>query len=336
VIGIHNCGRFKKTLNELGFEGLSERESAAALAEVRGCDNCRRELESTTQMLKAIERAIEAAMPRGNYWDAYDARLRAKLGRPDESGEESRRLAGFIAALSVFRRPLHAALGAATLAAFLAVGIWFSAKPGPVDIPAMPVDLAVNGTGSTSVGKSYENAGSLISKVTAEKVPLRDLRPARGSRKTIAAAVISDSTGTAGSGLPPPRAIDPSGAEFASVIAFNLRGDPVVRDHLETVELLLRTIRNRPSSRLSPTDNAFQKRLANALVTNNVVLRRSARTKGDAFLEELLSQVESPLLDIAHLPRRPSARSVQIIQAALEQGQMIQMIQICASSIPRA
>jgi hypothetical protein len=123
--------------------------------------------------------------------------------------------------------------------------------------------------------------------------------------------------------------------EAAAVLRANGRKDPVVKDHLESVELLLRAIRNSRSESSSPGDRAFHKRLASALVTNNAVLRRSARQKGDTFLEELLSQVESPLLDIAHLPARgPSLRNVRIIQSVLERGQVIQAVQIYADSNP--
>jgi hypothetical protein len=277
-------------------------------------------------MLKTIERAVDAAMPGGGYWNAYDAKLRAKLERPEqESGARPGVLARIALSLSVFRRPLGAALAGAALLLVAGSAVWFSTIRKPV---VVPVDFAgaedspasAKSQDQPPAGGSAANPPSVVSGKPASDVPRKAIA------RTPEARTFHDGS--------PPAAEGSKAIESAAVLRANVRSDPVVKDHLESVELLLRAIRNSRSESSSPADRAFHKSLASALVTNNAVLRRSARQKGDTFLEELLSQVESPLLDIAHLPARPSLRSVRIIQSVLERGQVIQAVQIYADSNP--
>lgn len=116
-------------------------------------------------------------------------------------------------------------------------------------------------------------------------------------------------------------AIDPAGG--------NLR-------HLEQSELLLRAFRNiRPGRKGGSPDVSYERRRAQQLVYQNMLLRREADTDGDIELATLLGSLEPILLDIANLRARPRNEEVSVIRERVERQSLVPLLQVNALAVLR-
>jgi len=131
-------------------------------------------------------------------------------------------------------------------------------------------------------------------------------------------ALNSDNTGTAGIGP-------------------LLAADSPTAQHLEQSEFLLRTFRN---VRLSPAggrnDLGYERRRAEQLFYQNVLLRREADAAGDVQVATLLESLEPILLDIAHLSERAPREEVRTIKERVERQNLVALLQINSTSLARA
>jgi anti-sigma factor RsiW len=104
--------------------------------------------------------------------------------------------------------------------------------------------------------------------------------------------------------------------------------NPETSEHLRRTQLLLRSFRNTSIEGGAAFDLAYEKRLSRELLSKNRLLRRSAENKEDSQAEELLSHIEPLLLDIAHLPDKPSQDEVRSVKELIREQKIIATLQI--------
>ncbi|HKQ77496.1 MAG TPA: zf-HC2 domain-containing protein [Blastocatellia bacterium] len=105
--------------------------------------------------------------------------------------------------------------------------------------------------------------------------------------------------------------------------------NPETSEHLRQTQMLLRSVRNTPVEKgAADFDLAYEKRLSRELLSKNRLLRRSAENNEDSQTEELLSQIEPLLLDIAHLSDKPSQDEVRSVKGLIREQKIIAMLQI--------
>lgn len=107
--------------------------------------------------------------------------------------------------------------------------------------------------------------------------------------------------------------------------------------HLGQSELLLRSFRNiRTAGAGSSPEVGYERRRAQRLVYQNILLRREADAKGDVQLATLLDSLEPILLDIANLPERPLEDDVRAIKERLQRKNLVAMLQVNSTVLARA
>jgi hypothetical protein len=107
--------------------------------------------------------------------------------------------------------------------------------------------------------------------------------------------------------------------------------------HLQKSEMLLRSFRN---VRLNQPGMAaalgYEKKRAQQLVYQNMMLRREADTAGDAQVASLLESLEPILLDIANLSDKPRQAEVRVIKERVERKNIVALLQINSTALARA
>ncbi|MCA1578014.1 MAG: zf-HC2 domain-containing protein [Acidobacteria bacterium] len=107
--------------------------------------------------------------------------------------------------------------------------------------------------------------------------------------------------------------------------------------HFEKAENLLRAFRN---VRLDDTDAAaevrYERKRAQQLIYQNMMLRREADAAGDVQIASLLDSLEPILLDIANLPDRPDEATVRVIRERVERKNIVALLQINSTALARA
>jgi len=107
--------------------------------------------------------------------------------------------------------------------------------------------------------------------------------------------------------------------------------------HFEKAENLLRAFRN---VRLDDADAAaevrYERKRAQQLIYQNMMLRREADTAGDVQIASLLDSLEPILLDIANLPDRPDEDTVRVIRERVERKNIVALLQINSTALARA
>jgi hypothetical protein len=107
--------------------------------------------------------------------------------------------------------------------------------------------------------------------------------------------------------------------------------------HYEQSELLLRAFRNlRPSRRSGHSEIAYERRRAQQLLYQNIMLRREADSEGDVQVAALLGSLEPILLDIANLRDKPRDSEVQTIKDRVERTSLVPLLQINSMAVARA
>jgi hypothetical protein len=107
--------------------------------------------------------------------------------------------------------------------------------------------------------------------------------------------------------------------------------------HVEQSELLLRSFRNlRSGSRGSKEDLVYDRRRAQRLFYQNVLLRREADSAGDVELATLLEHLEPILLDIANLPEGAHDSEVRVIKDRLQRQNLVALLQVNSTALTRA
>lgn len=107
--------------------------------------------------------------------------------------------------------------------------------------------------------------------------------------------------------------------------------------HVEQAELLLRTFRNaRADAPGAGLDLSHERRRAQQLLYQNIVLRREAVNAGNAQVASLLDSLEPILLDIANLPAGASAEDVGAIKERVQRKNLVALLQVNSTALARA
>ena len=107
--------------------------------------------------------------------------------------------------------------------------------------------------------------------------------------------------------------------------------------HFEKSETLLRAFRNvRLNSPGTAGEVAYERKRAQQLVYQNMILRREADAAGDVQVSSLLESLEPILLDIANLPAKPSASAVRVIRERVERKNIVALLQVNSTALARA
>ena len=107
--------------------------------------------------------------------------------------------------------------------------------------------------------------------------------------------------------------------------------------HFQKSELLLRSFRNvRLSTAGTSPELDYEKRLAQKLVYQNMILRREADASGDAQVSSLLESLEPILLDIANLPDKARPSDVRTIKDRVERKNIVALLQVNSTALARA
>jgi hypothetical protein len=107
--------------------------------------------------------------------------------------------------------------------------------------------------------------------------------------------------------------------------------------HFQKSELLLRSFRNvRLSATGSSTEISYEKKRAQQLVYQNMILRREADAAGDVQIASLLENLEPILIDIANLPDKPRQTDVRVIKDRVERKNIVALLQVNSTALARA
>jgi len=107
--------------------------------------------------------------------------------------------------------------------------------------------------------------------------------------------------------------------------------------HLEKSELLLRAFRNVRTAKPGGTvDVDYERKLAQQLIVQNMMLKREADAAGDIQVGSLLENLEPILLDIANLPQGVGADDVRVINDRVERKNIVALLQVNSTMLARA
>ena len=107
--------------------------------------------------------------------------------------------------------------------------------------------------------------------------------------------------------------------------------------HFEKSETLLRAFRNvRLNEPGTAAEVGYERKRAQQLVYQNMMLRREADAAGDVQISSLLESLEPILIDIANLPDKPDADAVRVIRARVERKNIVGLLQVNSTALARA
>jgi Putative zinc-finger len=107
--------------------------------------------------------------------------------------------------------------------------------------------------------------------------------------------------------------------------------------HFEKSETLLRAFRNvRLNEPGMAAEVSYERKRAQQLVYQNMMLRREADAAGDVQTSSLLESLEPILIDIANLPDQPDADAVRVIRERVERKNIVGLLQVNSMALARA
>ena len=126
---------------------------------------------------------------------------------------------------------------------------------------------------------------------------------------------------------PPARPADARPADAQTMTAIHF-------DKSETLLVGFRNVRlNEPGS---AEEIAHERKRAQQLVYQNMMLRREAGASGDVQTESLLESLEPILLDIANLPDKPDKNAVRVIRERVERKNIVPLLRVNSMALARA
>ena len=107
--------------------------------------------------------------------------------------------------------------------------------------------------------------------------------------------------------------------------------------HFEKSETLLVAFRNvRLNEPGTTAEVAYERKRAQQLVLQNMMLRREADAAGDVQSSSLLESLEPILIDIANLPDKPDKDAVRTIRARVERKNIVPLLRVNSTALARA
>jgi hypothetical protein len=80
----------------------------------------------------------------------------------------------------------------------------------------------------------------------------------------------------------------------------------------------------------------YERKRAQQLVYQNMMLRREADAAGDVQISSLLESLEPILIDIANLPDRPDKDAVRVIRDRVERKNIVPLLRVNSTALARA
>jgi hypothetical protein len=105
--------------------------------------------------------------------------------------------------------------------------------------------------------------------------------------------------------------------------------------HFEKSELLLRSFRNVRLDEPGKAEVDYEKKKAQQLVYQNMMLRREADSAGDVQTATLLEDLEPILIDIANLPKEPANDDIRVIKERVERKNIVALLQVNSAALAR-
>ena len=107
--------------------------------------------------------------------------------------------------------------------------------------------------------------------------------------------------------------------------------------HFEKSETLLVAFRNvRMNEPNAVAEVAYERKRAQQLVLQNMMLRREADASGDFQISSLLENLEPILIDIANLPDKPDKDAVRVIRQRVERKNIVPLLRVNSTALARA
>jgi len=107
--------------------------------------------------------------------------------------------------------------------------------------------------------------------------------------------------------------------------------------HFEKSETLLVAFRNvRVNEPGASSEVAYERKRAQQLVYQNMILRREADAAGDVQISSLLENLEPILIDIANLPDKPNNDAMRLIRERVERKNIVPLLRVNSTALARA
>ena len=107
--------------------------------------------------------------------------------------------------------------------------------------------------------------------------------------------------------------------------------------HFEKSETLLVAFRNvRLNEPGTTAEVAYERKRAQQLVLQNMMLRREADAAGDVQVSSLLENLEPILIDISNLPDKPDKDAIRVIRQRVERKNIVALLQVNSNALARA
>jgi len=107
--------------------------------------------------------------------------------------------------------------------------------------------------------------------------------------------------------------------------------------HFEKSETLLVAFRNvRLNEPGTASEVAYERKRAQQLVLQNMMLRRQADAAGDVQISSLLESLEPILIDISNLPDKPDKDAVRVIRQRIERKNIVPLLRVNSTALARA
>jgi len=124
---------------------------------------------------------------------------------------------------------------------------------------------------------------------------------------------------------PDPTPIRPADAQTLTAMHF---------EKSETLLLAFRNVRLNEPGTAKEVDH--ERKRAQQLVLQNMMLRREADAAGDVQVSSLLESLEPILIDIANLPDRPDENAVRTIRQRVERKNIVPLLRVNSTALARA
>ena len=107
--------------------------------------------------------------------------------------------------------------------------------------------------------------------------------------------------------------------------------------HFEKAETLLVSFRNvRLNEPGNTAEVAYERKRAQQLVLQNMMLRREADVTGDVQISSLLENLEPILIDISNLPDKPDKDAIRVIRERVERKNIVPLLRVNSTALARA
>ncbi|MBS1809939.1 MAG: hypothetical protein JST84_17395 [Acidobacteria bacterium] len=280
-------------------------DSAPTLpSELVDCRTCLDQYLSLKEAMGLFDQASTSLEPAEDYWAGYEATLRVKLAQEQRPSRWQQ----------WFSRPLWLIPAAALLLILMFSLAWSRrASQSSEGTPVQEVASGVMKPGSMQDREGEEPRTQPRNKRKLDK-------PAKPERKEPSRPP----------GKKPYMLLDPN--PMMALASMSTEGSATIQ-HLERAQRLLRSFRNSSPTNNTIFDLTYEKKQARNLVYRNILLRREAETRGDWPTEEMLSSLESLLLDIGNLPTRPTADDVDPIKERIQKKEIVARLQLYATPV---